>query len=127
MITAIFTTTIYAKSVEVAQNVKQNYVQEPQVVAYDQYPFGSYKITAILDGTMGIPKAWFQSGPKAEIDKILKKYYEDQSQGVQTPTNTFLINKGNELIIIYSHAASCYGPISDSMHENLVKSGHQAE
>lgn len=128
-LTALFSSALYADQVTALKPsvTTAKYEQQPQVAGYYQYSFGSYQITAILDGTMGIPTALFQGLSKAEIDQILKKYYEDQAQGVQTPVNAFLINKGNELILVDSGAASCYGPILGSMHDNLIKSGHQPD
>lgn len=100
---------------------------QKQVAGYYQYQFGSYQITALLDGTNYLNRSLFKGVTENEVDKILKKYYADQAKGIQTSVNAFLINTGTQLLLVDSGAASCFGNHLGSIYSNLKASGHQPE
>lgn len=101
--------------------------QQKQVPGYYQYSFGDYQITALLDGTNYLAKVLFKDIPEAEVNQILKKYYVDQSEGIQTSVNAFLVNTGKELVLVDSGASSCNGPNFGSIYSNLQASGQKPE
>jgi glyoxylase-like metal-dependent hydrolase (beta-lactamase superfamily II) len=101
--------------------------QQKQVPGYYQYSFGDYQITALLDGTNYLSKALFKNIPEAEVQQILKKYYVDQAKGIQTSVNAFLVNTGEELILVDSGASSCNGANFGSIYSNLQASGQKPE
>lgn len=98
---------------------------QKQVAGYYHHQFGNTQITALLDGTLYLNPSMFKSLSDAEKMDILKKYYADQAQGIQTSVNAFLINTGKQLLMVDSGAASCFGSHLGSIYNNLKASGYQ--
>lgn len=101
--------------------------KKPQVAGFYQHQFGDYQITALLDGTIQLPRAVFQGMSDAQVSHILQKYHVDQAKGIQTSVNAFLVNDGKQLSLIDSGAASCFGANLGSIQDNLIASGHKLE
>ena len=99
----------------------------PQVAGYYHHAFGNTQITALLDGTNFLNPALFKDIDDAKKAEILKKYHADHAQGIQTSINAFLINTSNQLIMVDSGAASCFGTHLGSIYSNLKASGYQPE
>lgn len=98
---------------------------QKQVAGYYHHQFGKTKITALLDGSIYLNPSMFKGLSDEQKNEILNKYYVDQSKGVQTSVNAFLINTDNQLIMIDSGAASCFGANLGSIYNNLKASGYQ--
>ncbi|MEN8418269.1 MBL fold metallo-hydrolase [Acinetobacter radioresistens] len=101
-----------------------------QVPGYYHQQWGKYTVTALLDGTNYMSPSLFKTLNNSQvkhIQQILKKYHNDQQQGVQTSVNAFLINTGTALVLVDSGAASCFGPHLGSVSSNLVKAGYRLE
>lgn len=101
--------------------------QQKQVAGYYHHQFGDYQITALLDGTNHLHPALFKGLDEIEKQNILAQYYVDQSKGIQTSVNAFLINAGPHLYLIDSGAASCFGSHLGSIYSNIKASGYQPE
>lgn len=101
--------------------------QQTQVAGFYQHQVGNTQITALLDGTNFMSPTLFQNTPEKEVHEILKKYAANQTKGVQTSINAFLVNTGKSLVLVDSGAASCFGAHLGSMLSNLKASGYQPE
>ena len=99
--------------------------QQKQVAGYYHHQIGNTQITALLDGTNHLNPSMFKGLNDTEKTEILKKYYADQAKGIQTSVNAFLINIGNQLLMVDSGAASCFGAHLGSIYYNLKTSGYQ--
>lgn len=84
---------------------------QKQVAGYYHHQIGNTQITALLDGTNYLNPSMFKGLSDTEKSNILKKYYADQAKGIQTSVNAFLINTGNQLLMVDSGAASCFGAL----------------
>jgi glyoxylase-like metal-dependent hydrolase (beta-lactamase superfamily II) len=100
---------------------------QKQVAGYYQHQLGNVQITALLDGTNYLSPTLFKGIPAGEVTQILKKYYADQAQGVQTSVNAFLVNTGSSLVLVDSGSSSCNGPNFGSVHKNLIAAGYKPE
>jgi hypothetical protein len=98
---------------------------QKQVAGYYHHQIGNTQITALLDGTNYLNPSMFKGLSDAEKTEILKKYHADQAKGIQTSVNAFLINTGNQLLMVDSGAASCFGAHLGSIYNNLKASGYQ--
>lgn len=98
---------------------------QKQVAGYYHHQIGNIQITALLDGTNYLNPSMFKGLTDAEKTEILKKYHADQAKGIQTSVNAFLINTGNQLLMVDSGAASCFGTHLGSIYNNLKASGYQ--
>ena len=67
----------------------------------------------------------FKGLSDSEKTEILKKYAAVNDKGIQTSVNAFLINTGNQLLMVDSGAASCFGTHLGSIYNNLKASGYQ--
>jgi len=100
---------------------------QKQVAGYYHQQLGNTQITALLDGTNYLNPSMFKGLSDTEKSDILKKYYADQAKGIQTSVNAFLINTGNQLLMVDSGAASCFGAHLGSIYNNLKASGYKPE
>lgn len=98
-----------------------------QVAGYYHHQIGNTQITALLDGTNYLNPALFKGLSDSEKTDILKKYAAINDKGIQTSVNAFLINTGNQLLMVDSGAASCFGTHLGSIYNNLKASGYQPE
>lgn len=98
-----------------------------QVAGYYHHQLGSTQITALLDGTNYLNPALFKGLSDTEKTEILKKYAAINDKGIQTSVNAFLVNTGNQLFMIDSGAASCFGTHLGSIYNNLKASGYEPE
>lgn len=78
-----------------------------------------------MDGTNYLNPSMFKGLSEAQKTEILKKYSAVNEKGIQTSVNAFLINTGNQLLMIDSGAASCFGTHLGSIYGNLKASGYK--
>lgn len=100
---------------------------QKQVPGYYHHQIGNTQITALLDGTNYLNPSMFKSLSNSEKTEILKKYAAVNDKGIQTSVNAFLINTGNQLLMVDSGAASYFGAHLGSIYNNLKASGYQPE
>ncbi|WP_180028053.1 MBL fold metallo-hydrolase [Acinetobacter sp. YH16032] len=99
--------------------------QQKQVSGYYHHQIGNTQITALLDGTNYLNPSMFKGLSDSEKTEILKKYAAVNDKGIQTSVNAFLINTGNQLLMVDSGAASCFGAHLGSIYNNLKASGYE--
>lgn len=98
---------------------------QKQVAGYYHHQIGNTQITALLDGTNHLNPSMFKGLSDFDKTEILKKYAAVNDKGIQTSVNAFLINTGNQLLMVDSGAASCFGAHLGSIYNNLKASGYQ--
>ena len=118
---ALSTTTLTTQAVE------PTITAQKQVAGYYHHKMGNTQITALLDGTNYLNPSIFKGLSDAEKSEILKKYHAVNNKGIQTSVNAFLIHTGNQLFMVDSGAASCFGTHLGSIYNNLTASGYQPE
>ncbi|MBU3845479.1 MAG: MBL fold metallo-hydrolase [Candidatus Acinetobacter avistercoris] len=114
-------------TVQAAESNTTNHQASKQVAGYYHHQIGNTQITALLDGTNFLKPEQFKGLSPEQKDEILNKYYVDQSKGIQTSVNAFLIKTGDQLLMVDSGAASCFGAHLGSIYNNLKASGYQPE
>lgn len=119
---ALSTTAIATQAVEPTTIPTQK-----QVAGYYHHQIGNTQITALLDGKNYLNPSMFKGLTDSEKTEILKKYAAVNDKGIQTSVNAFLINTGNQLLMVDSGAASCFGTHLGSIYNNLKASGYQPE
>lgn len=98
-----------------------------QVAGFYHHQIGNTQITALLDGTNYLNPSIFKGLGEEQKTEILKKYHADQAKGIQTSINAFLIKTGDQLIMVDSGAASCFGAHLGSIYNNLKASEYKAD
>lgn len=127
LISTILLSLTLGTSLTTQANQTQTEQAQKQVPGYYHHNFGSYQITALLDGTNFLNRNMFKGVADQDVTDILKKYHADQTKGIQTSVNAFLLNTGSKLYLIDSGAASCFGDHLGSIYNNLKASGHQPD
>lgn len=101
-------------------------LMKTQAPAYYRTFVGDFEITALSDGTVGLP-----------VDKLLKGIshrnlkkaldYHHLSLPVETSVNGFLVNTGDKLVLIDTGAGALFGPTLGRLVQNLKAAGYQPE
>lgn len=101
-------------------------LMKTQAPAYYRTFIGDFEVTALSDGTVGLP-----------VDKLLKGIshrnlkkaldYHHLSLPVETSVNGFLVNTGDKLVLIDTGAGALFGPTLGRLVQNLKAAGYQPE
>ena len=121
----LFLTLALSTTAFTTQATEPTIAQQKQVAGYYHHQIGNTQITALLDGTNYLNPSMFKGLSDSEKTDILKKYAAINDKGIQTSVNAFLINTGNQLLMVDSGAASCFGAHLGSIYNNLKASGYQ--
>jgi glyoxylase-like metal-dependent hydrolase (beta-lactamase superfamily II) len=95
------------------------------VPGYYRMMLGDFEITALSDGTVGLPVDQLLKAPKAEVAKALEKNH--LSTPLETSVNGYLINTGAKLVLVDTGAAGLFGPTLGKLAANLRNAGYQPE
>jgi glyoxylase-like metal-dependent hydrolase (beta-lactamase superfamily II) len=97
-----------------------------QAPAYYRIMLGDIEVTAISDGTVGLPvdKLLFDVDPQALQSALANAYLKPP---VETSVNGFLINTGSKLVLIDAGAGPLFGPTLGKLVANLKLAGYQPE
>jgi glyoxylase-like metal-dependent hydrolase (beta-lactamase superfamily II) len=97
-----------------------------QAPGYYRVMLGDFEVTALSDGSVGLPVDKLLTNVKpAELKKGLAWNY----LGIPTETsvNGFLINTGDKLVLIDTGAAGLFGPTLGKLTASLKAAGYQPE
>jgi glyoxylase-like metal-dependent hydrolase (beta-lactamase superfamily II) len=102
----------------------------PQVKAqapgFYRMMIGDIEVTALLDGVVDLqPKQILTDTSVKSVDRLLKRSY--QADSVPNSVNTYLINTGNQLILVDTGAANFFGPTLGKLLVNLKAAGYSPE
>jgi glyoxylase-like metal-dependent hydrolase (beta-lactamase superfamily II) len=97
-----------------------------QAPGYYRMMLGDFEVTALLDGTVGLPvdKLLTNTTP-AKVSKALGRSF--LKAPVETSVNGYLVNTGSKLVLIDTGAAGLFGPTLGKLAANLKASGYQPE
>lgn len=97
-----------------------------QAPGYYRTMLGDFEITALSDGTVGLPVDTLLKGiSHRNLKKALD--YHHLSLPVETSVNGFLVNTGDKLVLIDTGAGSLFGPTLGKLVQNLRAAGYQPE
>lgn len=97
-----------------------------QAPGYYRTMLGDFEITALSDGTVGLPVDTLLKGiSHRNLKKALG--YHHLSLPVETSVNGFLVNTGDKLVLIDTGAGSLFGPTLGKLVQNLRAAGYQPE
>ena len=97
-----------------------------QAPGYFRTQIGTMQVTALFDGNLPLPAAIFKGTTLNDTHKRWQAMYDETPDGVQTSVSTYLINTGQQVILVDAGASSCFGPSTGHVLESLKASGYQA-
>jgi glyoxylase-like metal-dependent hydrolase (beta-lactamase superfamily II) len=97
-----------------------------QAPGYYRMMLGDFEVTALSDGTVGLPVDQLLTNVKPGVVKreLAASYL---AVPVQTSVNGFLVNTGSKLVLIDTGAAALFGPTLGRLVANLKAAGYQPE
>ncbi len=97
-----------------------------QAPGWYRLKLGGFEITALNDGTMGLPVDKLLTNIKpVTLEQLLARSY--LKSPVETSVNGYLVNTGSKLVLIDTGAAGLFGPALGKLVANLKASGYQPE
>lgn len=100
--------------------------QTEQAPGYYRMALGDIEVTALYDGYVPIGTALLKGATGKDIQSLLAKMFVPVSKdGVQTAVNGFLLNTGNNLVLVDAGAAACFGPTLGAIKNNVQAAGYQ--
>lgn len=99
--------------------------QQSQVPGYFRMNLGDFEVTALYDGYVDLDLALLKGIDAGNLQSLLNKMFVSGDEGIQTAVNAYLINTGNELILVDAGAAQCFGPTLGNISVNLQASGYE--
>ncbi|XWT12505.1 MBL fold metallo-hydrolase [Stutzerimonas urumqiensis] len=101
--------------------------QTVQVPGFYHLALGDAQVTALYDGYVDLKPELLKGVTAEDLQSLLAKMFLDSSKGVQTAVNAFLVNTGDNLVLVDTGAASCFGPTLGVIQDNLKAAGYRAE
>ncbi|MBF6988075.1 MBL fold metallo-hydrolase [Cupriavidus sp. IK-TO18] len=108
------------------------YAAAPQVgvqaPGYYRMMLGKFEITALSDGTVDVPLNKLLKGAPHERITALQARAHQSAEAAETSINAFLINTGNQLILVDTGAGQLFGPTAGGLlPQNIRAAGYQPE
>ncbi|WP_249418523.1 MBL fold metallo-hydrolase [Citrobacter freundii] len=102
--------------------------QEAQVPGFYRYQVGDAVVTAVYDGYINLSTSLLKGIEAKDIQTLLAKMFQEEGkEGVQTAVNAYLVKMNNELVLIDSGAAKCFGPTMGNIVDNIRAAGYKPE
>ena len=120
---ALATTTVLAPLGTAHAAAPQIKTQAP---GYYRIMVGEIEVTALSDGTVGLPMTKLLTNTTPEVTErvLARSYLKDP---VETSVNAFLVNTGSKLVLIDTGAAGLFGPTLGKLQASLKAAGYSAD
>lgn len=100
----------------------------PQAPGYYRQAIGDVRVTALFDGVVPLGRNQLVGIDKARVDALMAdSYVPENAQGMQTAVNAYLVQRGNQLMLVDAGTAKCFGDTLGQVLENLRQSGYKPE
>lgn len=95
-----------------------------QVPGYFRMQLGSFDVTALYDGHVGIDAALLGGAGRATIDRALASAFQARSAALQTAVNGYLVRTDAHLILVDTGTAKLFGDRLGFLPQNLQAAGY---
>ncbi len=96
-----------------------------QAPGYYRTMLGAFEVTALSDGSVGLPAEMLLNEPLAKAKVELARNFD--STPIEVSVNSWLINTGSRLILIDAGAGNLYGPTLGRLVQQIKAAGYQPE
>lgn len=94
-----------------------------QVPGYFRMQLGSFDVTALYDGHVGIDAALLGGADRSTIDSALARAFQTRGTAVQTAVNAYLVRTDAHLILVDTGTAKLFGDRLGFLTQNLRAAG----
>ncbi|MCC8625538.1 MBL fold metallo-hydrolase [Xanthomonas vesicatoria] len=95
-----------------------------QVPGFYLQRIGTLRVTALFDGSVALTRRQLSNVDPAERDRLLAQgYVPEDSKGLQTAVNAYLIQDGSHLSLVDTGTAQCLGPGLGQVLGNMRAAG----
>jgi glyoxylase-like metal-dependent hydrolase (beta-lactamase superfamily II) len=102
--------------------------QLSQAPGYYRMTLGDMELTAVHDGHVSLNPGILKGASQGDIHSLLARMFVPTSpDGVQTAVNGYLINTGNNLVLVDTGAAKCFGPTLGAIGDNIRAAGYEPD
>jgi len=98
--------------------------QTTQVPGYYRMAVGDFEVTALYDGYIVIDQKLLKGVKEKDVQSLLARMFVENTKGVQTAVNAYLVNTGDHLILVDTGAAKCFGPTLGAIGDNIRAAGY---
>ena len=88
---------------------------------------GDFEVTALADGYIDLDQSLFASADKSELGKLLESAFRNASAPIRTSVNAFVINTGEQLILVDCGTVLGFSPTLAKLPERLEAEGFKPE
>jgi glyoxylase-like metal-dependent hydrolase (beta-lactamase superfamily II) len=93
-----------------------------QVPGYYRHMLGSFEVTALFDGVIELDAKLLKNTTPAQVQTLLARMF--RVNPTQTAVNAYLVNTGNQLVLVDTGAAAAFGPALGKILENMKAAGY---
>ena len=95
-----------------------------QVPGYYRMQLGQFEITALYDGAIELDTKLLRNAKAADLQRLLSRMFVGNPK-MQTAVNAYLINTGNNLVLVDTGAAKLFGPSLGYVLQNMKAAGYE--
>ncbi|MFH0726097.1 MAG: MBL fold metallo-hydrolase [Pseudomonadota bacterium] len=96
---------------------------QTQVPGYYRMQLGQFEITALYDGVIELDANLLKNAKPADLNRLLSRMFVGNPK-MQTAVNAYLINTGENLVLVDTGTAKLFGPTLGFVPENLRAAGY---
>lgn len=101
------------------------HVPQQQVPGVYHQQIGELQVTALFDGTVALGRQELVGIDAGTVTRLLDhRYVPEDSKGLQTAVNAYLVQRGNRLTLVDTGTAKCFGPGLGHVLGNLRAAGY---
>ena len=97
---------------------------QTQVPGYYRTLLGQFEITALYDGAIELDTKLLKNASAAELQRLLSSMFVGNPK-MQTAVNAYLINTGDNLVLVDTGAAKLFGPSLGYVLQNMKAAGYE--
>ncbi|AXK39050.1 MBL fold metallo-hydrolase [Crenobacter cavernae] len=101
--------------------------QTTQVPGFYRMALGDFQVTALYDGYVDLDTKLLKNVGAKDVQGLLARMFIDNSKGVQTAVNGYLVHTGKNLVLVDAGSARCFGPTMGGLLANVRAAGYSPE